>query len=317
MKKIVIAGGTGFLGQVLIDYFKSKCEEIVILSRNKYSSQGHVVYEQWDGKTYGAWTKHLENADVLINLTGKSVDCRYNERNKKEILSSRIDSTKILNEAIKVSDNPPHHFINSSTATIYEHSLNRPNTEYEFVIGSDFSMDVAKKWEEEFFKTQLPFTRKTALRTSIVLGNSGGAFPKMKQICALGLGGKQGNGKQMISWIHALDYARSVEFIIAKKLAGAINITAPHPVQNEDFMFKLREKMQVSIAFNSPKFLLQIGAFFMQTETELLLKSRFVIPQRLLNMGFVFEFGNLNECFSDLMVVQKTSPDAVKQKKLV
>jgi uncharacterized protein (TIGR01777 family) len=300
MKKLIIAGGSGFLGQVLASYFSSRCEEIIIFSRNPKPNDGKIRYVTWDAQNLGAWTKELDGADALINLTGKSVDCRYNAKNKAEILRSRLDSTNILNEAIHVCVNPPKHFINSSTATIYEHSLRHPNGEANGIIGDDFSMNVAKQWEAVFFEKSRTETIKTALRTSIVLGNAGGAFPKMKQITALGLGGKQGNGQQMISWIHTLDYARSIEFILDKQLTGVINVTAPHPVSNEDFMKNLRHKLGAKLGLNSPKFLLEIGAFFMRTETELLLKSRFVLPQRLLSAGFIYQFGTLDSCLGDL-----------------
>jgi uncharacterized protein (TIGR01777 family) len=300
MKKLVIAGGTGFLGQILVDFFTPKCEQIIVLTRAKSEFKNGVTYVQWDGKSIGDWSSHLEHADLLVNLTGKSVDCRYNDSNKAEILRSRIDSTLILNQAVLNCENPPKHFINSSTATIYEHSLSQPNTEHDAVIGEDFSMNVAKQWEQVFFEIATPRTIKTAIRTSIVLGEKGGALPKMAQITGLGLGGKQGEGQQMISWIHELDYARAVDFIYQKKLDGAINVTAPHPIRNVEFMNQMRKQLSVPFGLNSPKLLLKIGAFFMGTETELLLKSRFVIPQRLLSAGFVYEYATLDLCLAEL-----------------
>lgn len=300
MKKLVIAGGTGFLGQVLVAFFKMKFEEIVVFTRSNSEIRNGVRFVQWDGKSLGEWSEHLENADLLVNLTGKSVDCRYNAKNKAEILSSRIDSTRILNQAVLACAHPPKHFINSSTATIYEHSLSQPNTESEGLIGADFSMTVAKTWEQVFFETITPSTIKTAIRTSIVLGRQGGALPKMTQIACLGLGGKQGDGEQMISWIHELDYARVVDFIFHNQIDGAVNVTAPHPLRNVDFMSQMRKQLGMPFGINSPKALLKLGAFLMGTETELVLKSRFVIPQRLLSAGFVYEYATLDLCFSHL-----------------
>lgn len=300
MKKLIIAGGSGFLGQVLVDYFQNGVAEIVVLSRSTKASYNNVRFLVWDATNLGSWQSELEHADVLINLTGKSVDCRYNVANKAEILRSRIDSTRVLNQALLVCAVPPKHFINSSTATIYQHSLHEPNDE-NGIVGSDFSMNVAKAWEAAFFETETRRTLKTAIRTSIVLGKNGGALVPMKRITKLGLGGKQGSGQQMMSWIHALDYARAVEFIIAKQLDGVVNVTAPHPVKNHVFMTELRRNLNARFGLNSPKFLLELGAVFMRTETELLLKSRFVIPRRLLNAGFTFEYPSIDKTLNNLL----------------
>ncbi len=300
MKKFVIAGGSGFLGQVLVDYFKNHTSEIVVFSRSEKAPYANVRFVKWDATNLGPWQSELEQADVLINLTGKSVDCRYNAANKAEILRSRIDSTRVLNQALLACAVPPKHFINSSTATIYQHNLHEPNDE-NGLIGSDFSMNVAKAWEAVFFETETPRTLKTAIRTSIVLGKNGGALVPMKRITKLGLGGKQGSGQQMMSWIHELDYARAIEFIIAKQLNGVVNVTAPHPVKNHEFMAQLRRGLNTQFGLNSPKFLLELGAVFMRTETELLLKSRFVIPRRLLNAGFTFEYPGIDKALNNLL----------------
>jgi uncharacterized protein (TIGR01777 family) len=300
MKKMIIAGGSGFLGQVLINYFKNKVDEIVVFSRYEKAPIDNIRFVQWDATNLDPWQDELEHADVLINLTGKSVDCRYNAANKAEILRSRIDSTRVLNQAVLACENPPKHFINSSTATIYQHSLHEPNDE-NGILGSDFSMNVAKAWEAAFFETETPHTLKTAIRTSIVLGKNGGALVPMKRITKLGLGGKQGSGQQMISWMHELDYARAIAFIIEKQLDGVVNVTAPHPVKNQEFMEEMRRGLQVRFGLNSQKFLLELGAVFMRTETELLLKSRFVMPRRLLNAGFTFEYPSIVNALNNLL----------------
>ena len=301
MSKLIIAAGTGFLGKVLVDHFKNKFEEIVILTRGKSKTIDGIKYVNWNAKTFSGWEKELENATVLINLAGKSVDCRYTEKNKKEILLSRIESTKILNKAVLNCKNPPRHWLNSSTATIYRFSLDKEMDETNGEIGNDFSINVALSWEKAFFKTETPNTLKTALRTSIVLGKNGGAFIPLKTLAKIGFGGKQGKGNQFLSWIHEEDFARAVDFILEKELIGKINIVSPKPVPNVDFMKKLRKAVGFPCGIPINKTLLEIGSFFIRTETELVLKSRNVVPKRLLDNGFEFKFGNIDEAFQDLV----------------
>lgn len=301
MKKLIIAAGTGFLGNVLIQHFKNKFEEIVILTRGKSEIKNQIKYVNWNAKSFSGWEKELENTDVVINLAGKSVDCRYTEKNKTEILASRIDSTKILNEAILQCKNPPKHFINSSTATIYRHSEDKEMDEYTGEIGNDFSMNVAKTWEKTFYEVETQKTLKTAIRTSIVLGKSGGAFIPLKRLTQLGLGGKNGNGSQFVSWIHEKDFARAVEFIIEKELSGSINVVSPLPVRNEEFMKKLQKEIGIPFGLLISKSMLEIGARIIKTETELVLKSRNVIPKRLTENGFQFEFSDLEKTFKNLL----------------
>ena len=231
MKKLIIAAGTGFLGEVLVNHFQDKFDKLVILTRGKSRVSNKIKFVNWDAKTLSGWELELENATVLINLAGKSVDCRYTEANKKEILSSRIDSTNVLNNAVLQCENPPKHWLNSSTSIIYRHSEDKQMTEENGEIGDDFSMNVAKAWEKAFFETKTPKTLKTALRTSIVLGKNGGAFIPLKRLTQFGLGGKQGSGNQFISWIHEEDFARAIEFVIDKEIIGVINIVSPQPVK--------------------------------------------------------------------------------------
>jgi uncharacterized protein (TIGR01777 family) len=301
MKKLIIAAGTGFLGKVLTQHFKNNFEEIIILTRGKSEIKNKIKYVNWNAKSYSGWENELENADVLINLAGKSVDCRYSEKNKTEILASRIDSTKILNEAIVQCKNPPKYFINSSTATIYRHSEDKEMDEYSGEIGTDFSMNVAKTWEKTFYEVQTPNTLKTAIRTSIVLGKNGGAFVPLKKITQLGLGGKNGNGKQFVSWIHEKDFSRAIEFIIENELSGSINVVSPKPIRNEEFMKKLQKAVGIPFGLPISKPMLEFGAKIIKTETELVLKSRNVIPKKLTENGFQFEFGDLDRTFKDLL----------------
>lgn len=299
--KLIIAAGTGFLGQVILNHFKDKFEEIIILTRGKPKTTANVKYVNWDAKTLSGWKNELENCDVLINLAGKSVDCRYTDKNKKEILASRIDSTSILNKAILQCENPPKHWLNSSTSTIYRHSEDKQMTEENGEIGNDFSMNVARAWEKTFFEIETPKTLKTALRTSIVLGKNGGAFIPLKRLTQFGLGGKQGNGNQFISWIYEKDFARAIEFTIEKKMIGVVNIVSPKPIQNKDFMSELRKSLKMPIGIPTPKPILKIGAKIIGTETELVLKSRNVIPERLQENGFEFEFDTLEKAFKNLI----------------
>ena len=296
--KITIAAGTGFLGKNLERYFTEKGNQVYILTRNP--KRKNEIY--WDAKTLGEWKNYIENTDVLINLTGKSVDCRYNEKNKQEIYSSRIESTKILQQAIDQCINKPKVWLNASSATIYVHSETHLNTEENGIIGDDFSMNICKSWENEFFKGNSDNVRKVALRTSIVLGNNGGAFPKLKMLTKFGLGGKQGRGNQNVSWIHIEDFCRAVEFIIDNEnISGGINVTAPNPLCNEDFMRKLRQQMKVPFGLNSTVWQLEIASLFLNTETELLLKSRNVYPDKLMKSGFQFSYSEIDLAFKNLI----------------
>ncbi|RKS21965.1 hypothetical protein CLV94_2600 [Flavobacterium endophyticum] len=300
MKKLIIAAGTGFLGQVLANHFKDKFKEIIILTRGDSKIKDGINYIKWNAKTFSGWEKELENTDVLINLAGKSVDCRYTEENKKEILDSRLESTRILNLAVLHCQNPPKHWLNSSTSTIYRHSLDKQMDEVDGEIGDDFSMNVAKSWEKAFFETETPTTRKTALRTSIVLGKKGGAFLPLKNLAKIGFGGKQGKGNQFISWVHEKDFARALEFILEKELTGVVNIVSPKPIRNASFMKALRKSLGIPAGIPINEKLLKFGAKIIGTETELVLKSRNVIPKRLLENGFEFEFGDLEMALKNL-----------------
>ena len=301
MKKLIIAAGTGFLGQVLVNHFKDSFDEIVILTRGKSESKNNIKFVNWNAKSFSGWEKELENTDVLINLAGKSVDCRYNEKNKQEIYTSRIESTKILNEAVLQCENPPKHWLNSSTSTIYRFSLDKQMDETNGEIGNDFSMNIAKSWEKVFFETKTPKTLKTALRTSIVLGKNGGAFIPLKTLAKLGFGGKQGKGNQFISWIHEEDFARAVAFVIENKLENEINIVSPNPIRNVDFMSKLRKAVGMPFSISQPEWLLEFGSKIINTETELVLKSRNVIPKRLQENGFTFNYESVDKTFENLL----------------
>ncbi|WP_298555456.1 TIGR01777 family oxidoreductase [uncultured Algibacter sp.] len=297
MKTIIIAGGSGFLGQVLESYFQEKGFLVKILTRSP-KNENDIL---WNAKDLGPWTKALEGAEALINLTGKSVDCRYTDENKKLIHDSRIDSTHVLGLAINLCENPPKVWLNSSTATIYKGSYDKEMTEADSEIGDDFSMNIAKSWEAAFNSITTPKTRKIILRTSIVLGKKGGALIPLKNLTKLGLGGKQGFGNQKVSWIHEADFSNAVAFLInTKNLEGVFNLCVPKSTNNSILMKTLRHVLKVPFGISHPTPLLKLGAKIIGTETELVLKSRNVIPERLLKNGFKFTFTNIETALIDL-----------------
>jgi uncharacterized protein (TIGR01777 family) len=293
MKKIVLAGGSGFIGKYLKTKFEKLSYEVVIISRQKN-------FVNWNDED--EIIKALTNADVLINLAGKSVNCRYNKKNKREILESRTETTKILGRAIHKCSAPPSLWINAATATIYRDAKERPMTESTGETGKGFSVEVAKAWEETFFEFHLLNTRQVLLRMAIVLGKDEGVMKPLKNLVRFGFGGKQGNGNQMFSWIHIEDLCRIMLFINEhKNLEGVFNCSSPNPVTNKTFMQKLRHFMKIKIGLPSPKWLLEFGAIFIGTETELVLKSRWVLPERLLNDGYDFLFPSVDKAFEDLI----------------
>lgn len=301
-KKIVIAGGSGFLGHYLIHHFFDKGYDVVVLTRSTDQMLlPNVKWIQWDGKTIGDWVLQVDDADIWINLTGKSVNCRYNSHNKEVILRSRVDSTLVLHQALKIQKNPPRLWLNASSATIYQHELVKDMDEKEGIIGEGFSVEVCKAWETAFFDTETPQTRKVALRAAMVFGNYTGLFTLLKRIVKLGLGGTQGNGRQLVSWIHHKDFINAVQFIVDHEgVVGPVNVSSPNPIPNKAFMKALRNSLNVSLGLPAYKWMLYIGAFFMRTEPELLLKSRRVIPNLLLDKGFTFEFPIIENALMDL-----------------
>ncbi len=313
-KKIVIAGGTGFIGTALIKYFATD-NNIVVLTRNVHDGinnsfgefaiadalKQHVQLVQWNAKDAGDWCKEIDGCDIVINLVGKSVNCRYNEKNKQEIFDSRTNATKAIGEAIQKATIPPKLWINAASATIYPHAIDQPNDEYTTTLADDFSVQVCKLWEKTFFEQRTPFTRKIALRMAIALGEGGVMVPYLN-LCKFALGGKQGNGKQMFSWVHIEDICRMVDFAWEHdKLEGVYNAAAPNPVNNETFMRTLRNITGHKIGLPAFEWMLKIGTFILGTESELLLKSRWVLPTKLLQAGFVFKYPELTTAFENIV----------------
>ena len=313
-KKIIIAGGSGFIGQEMTKYF-GKENQIIILTRqikdgktnrNTYNSLKkedleNTKFVKWDGKTIGDWVKELENSNLIINLAGKSVNCRYNYKNKKEIFDSRTNATKIIGEVICQCTTPPQLWINASSATIYRHAEDRPQDEYIGEFHNDFSVQVCKLWEKTFYEQATPTTRKVALRMAITLGPGGILIPYFN-LLKFGLGGKQGNGKQMYSWIHIEDTCRMIEWIYEKKkITGTYNCCSPNPVTNKEFMRLIRKATRHKIGLPAFKWMLKVGAILIGTETELIFKSRWVIPSKILETGFQFKFPKLEDAFANII----------------
>lgn len=318
--RIVIPGGSGQVGRMLAAYFQERGHHVTILTRGPYTAPWQTVH--WDGVHFGPWVETLEGADVCINLTGRSVNCRSTEKNRRALYDSRIGPTRLLHEAIAGLANPPRVWLNASTATIYRHALDRPMDEAtgeiggNEVIGNDaifgprrapkkwnWTIQLAKDWEAAFFDTPTPRTRKVALRTSLVFSPvPGSIFAVLSTLVRVGLGGTQGNGRQYVSWMHEADFARAVEFLIEhEELDGPVNLAAPNPLPNREFMAALREAWDMPNGIWAPAPIIHIGTFFLRSEPELVLKSRRVVPGRLIDAGFQFEFPTWPEAAEDLV----------------
>lgn len=297
--KIVIPGGSGQVGTILARALRQARHDVVVLSRHPQSAPWRVV--AWDARTLGAWTGELEGATAVINLAGRSVNCRYNSRNRRDIVNSRVESTRLLGEAIGRARVPPRVWLQSSTATIYAHRFDAPNDEATGILGGSetyapdtwrFSIEVATAWEKALDEAGTPRTRKVKLRSAMTLSpDRGGVFDVLLGLVRRGLGGAAGNGRQYISWIHERDFVRAVLWLIEhQEIEGPVNLSAPHPVPNAEFMRVLRCAWGIRVGLPAPKWLLEIGAVFLRTETELILKSRRVVPGRLVQGGFTFDY---------------------------
>jgi uncharacterized protein len=301
-KKIILAGGTGFIGKGIVRHFGTNDYEFIILTRNAKTCNDSVKEVQWDAKAIGPWINELEGANALINLAGKSVNCRYTKANKREILESRTLSTKVLGEAILQLNRPPEVWLNSSSATIYRHAEDRNMDELTGDIDTGFSPEVVKAWEKAFFDCKVPHTKKFALRIPIVLGEGDGVMPRLINLVRFGLGGKQGNGAQFFSWVHEVDFYRIIKWCIENPdKEGVYNCCAPDPVTNYFLMRTIRNLMHVPFGLPANEWMLKIGALIIGTETELLLKSRRVIPAKLLQQHFVFTYPDVVSALKNLL----------------
>jgi uncharacterized protein len=301
--KVVLAGGTGFLGQALCQHFEIQGYNVIVLSRRQLLNHGAITYLEWDGSSPGIWKEALEGASLLINLTGRSVNCRYHETNRREILESRIHATQILGETLQQLQSPPPLWINASSATIYRHAMDRQMDEETGELGEGFSVNVCQQWERTFQSFfSLPI-RHVALRIAMVFGpEKRGVADYFIRLTKLGLGGKMGSGNQYVSWLHITDFIRIVQWIVdTPTLNGPINCCAPHPLPNSEVMAILRDEVPAQFGIPTPRWMLELGAFFLRTETELLLKSRRVVPKRLLDSGFTFTFPQFREAIRNIV----------------
>ena len=307
--KIVIPGGTGQVGNILARAFHQSGHEVVVISRHPNSAPWRVA--AWDGETVGDWAAELEDADAVINLAGRSVNCRYNAANRLEIKASRINSTRAVGEALSWAVRPPRVWLQMSTATIYAHRYDAPNDEATGIIGGvepdapdewNFSIDVATSWERVVDEFHLPRVRQVKLRSAIVMSpDAGGAFDILLRLVRYGLGGRAGDGRQYVSWIHHADFVRAVLWLIEHdELEGGVNLAAPNPLPNADFMRALREAWGISVGLPATNSMLEVGAFFLRSEPELIRKSRRVVPGKLFASGFTFEFPTWPEAARDL-----------------
>ncbi len=308
--RIVIPGGSGQVGVVLARAFQADGHDVVVLSRRPATAPWRTV--EWDGKTLGDWASEVDGTDVIINLAGRSVNCRYNTKNRRQIMDSRIDSTNVVGEAIAAASSPPRVWLQASTATIYAHSFDAPNDDVTGIIGGteadspdtwNFSIDVATAWEKAANDAVTPKTRKVLMRSAMTMSpDRGGIFDTMLGIVRAGLGGTAGSGKQYISWVHEQDFIRSVYWLIEHDdLEGPINIASPNPLPNRQFMRIFREAWGTRLGLPAMEWQLAIGAFFMGTETELILKSRRVVPKLLTDSGFNFEFPHWEDAVRELV----------------
>jgi uncharacterized protein (TIGR01777 family) len=305
-KKVILAGGSGFLGRSLAARFSELGMEVVVLGRGVGLPQDFpdARFVHWDAKSRGEWESELEEADALINLCGRSVDCRYTDENRRLIINSRVQATKVLGEACAAAEHPPKVWLNAGTATIYEDRRgDLPSHDEESNdLGHGFSVGVAKAWEKSFYRQDLPGVRRVALRITIVLGQAGGAFPVMRRFAKVGLGGSQGPGSQWMSWLHLDDFVGIVEWLLGNgQISGVVNLAAPHPVTNAVFMREMRRRFApLGIGLPAPSIAVQLGAVFLRTAPELVLKSRKVVSQVLANGGYVFKYPTIEEALDDL-----------------
>lgn len=307
--KIVIPGGAGQVGTLLARAFHAAGHEVVVLSRKPSKAPWRVL--AWDAATLGNWAVELEAAEVVINLAGRSVNCRYTAENRRQIKESRVNSTRVVGEAIARAAQPPRVWLQASTATLYAHRFDAPNDEASGLLGGSepnapdtwrFSIDVATAWERAATDAVTPHTRKVLLRSAMTMSpDRGGIFDTLLGLVRAGLGGQSGDGRQYVSWIHAQDFVRAIDWLIEHdSFEGPVNLAAPNPIPNAELMRTLRAAWGIPLGLPATAWMLEIGAFFLQTESELILKSRRVIPGRLLQSGFTFQFPTWAEAARDL-----------------
>jgi uncharacterized protein len=307
-KTIVLAGGTGLIGRLLATHFLGDGYAVTVLTRGRDRSANGITYRHWDPDQPTGLRDVLEGAHAVVGLNGASVDSRYTAARQWKILHSRIASTLALGDALRQCTDPPRIWIQLGTATIYRHAEDRPMDQFTGDYGSGFSVEVARSWEAvaEAGARQLQRTRLVLLRSAMVLDMRGGVLPRLAALTRAGLGGRNGSGEQFVSWIHGEDLVRAVQFIMDRpEAAGVYDLAAPEPVRDRMLMEALRAHLRPWIHFPKPRWMLEIGAFLMRTETELILKSRRVVPARLRREGFVFRFPSITPALVDLLAGEK------------
>jgi uncharacterized protein (TIGR01777 family) len=305
--RIILAGGSGYLGHLLtVSLVRQGCE-VVILTRSPQTERLAARDVLWDAQSAGPWVKELDGAAAVINLTGRSVNCRYTETNRRLILESRVLSIQVLGDAIEKCAQPPPVWLNASTATIYKQFFDRDMDETGEIASDrdakdEFSVEVAQAWEEALNQARTPATRKIALRLSMVFGpREGTVFRVLRRLARLGLGGSMGGGRQFVSWIHEEDFCRAAQWLLTHdNLTGPFNLAAPNPVTNREMMKTLRGVVGAPFGLPAARWMLEVGAFFLRTETELMIKSRRVVPGRLISSGFQFNFPELGAAMADI-----------------
>lgn len=308
--KVVLPGGSGQLGTVLARALRDEGHDVVRIGRNPEPGEGRAV--AWDGRTVGDWASELEGADVVVNLAGRSVNCRYSAANQRAMMDSRVDSTRAVGLAIEKARKPPRVWLQMSTATIYAHRFDAPNDEATGILGGDepdapeswrFSVEIAKAWEDVLARARTPRTRKIALRASVVMNpDAGSIFDTLLGLTRRGLGGTIAGGRQYVSWIHEDDFVGALRYLIAHEdLDGAVNVCAPNPLPQRDFMAALRAAWGIRVGLPATAWMARLGAVALRTEPELVLKSRRVVPGRLLAHGFHFAWPEWPEAARDLV----------------
>lgn len=307
-RKLVLPGGAGFLGRLLAPWFADRGWEVIVLSRRGEQVPGAARTVFWDGANLGDWRHELDGAAAVVNLAGRSVNCRYHERNRRAIMASRVRSTQVLGEAIAASDHAPAIWLNSSTATIYKHSYEWAMTEERGEIGGtlaakdEFSVRVAQAWEAAFTAAPTPGTRKVALRLGMVLGlERGTVFQVLRRLTRWRLGGSMADGRQFVSWIHEVDFCRAIDWLLAHdEVSGPVNVVAPNPITNRAMMAEFRRTCGVRVGLPATAWMLEVGSFCLRTETELVIKSRRVVPKRLIDASFEFRHPTLGQAIDEL-----------------
>ena len=314
--RVVIPGGTGQVGGLLRRALRERGDEVTVLSRRPERLEDGIRHAVWDGRTLGPWATEIDGADAVVNLAGRTVSCRYTDENLRQMMSSRVDSTRVVGRAIAQAAHPPKVWLQMSTATIYADSRSRgddrPHDEVDGVLGGDepdvplyweYSVRIARRWEQAQAQADVPGTRRVALRTAMVMTpDRGGIFDYLSWLARLGLGGPVAGGKQYVSWIHGDDFVRAVELLLDRDdLTGAFIVAAPEPVPQRELMRSLRAAWGGRPGLPATRFMAQVGAFALRTDTELLLKSRRVVPTRLLDAGLTFRHPTWDAAATDLV----------------